>query len=220
MRCLEGYSGKYSEGVIDMSWYTNFYITYQTSDGKIYPYGPFDYKGDYKCVHYTSRSFTTDLKEWFEPITRDQLSQELIDVIFNIEIPEDYELLPYMGICPLDALPKGDFIRKGYFLIEDIENYLKDEDREDLFYDYLEPTSYALKMENELKFGKPTEKIDDWGNEYIPKSCADYAYFCFPDYSTKEWEVFCIKRIVYAIYDEYLNNIPEDARIVVFKTEG
>lgn len=203
-----------------MSWYTNFYIAYQTSDGKIYPYGPFDYSGNYKCVHWTSRSFTTDLKEWFEPVTREQLSEELVNAIFNIELDDEFYGAPYWGVCPLDALPKSDFIKKGYFLIDDIQAYQKDDDTENLFYDYLEPDVYARKMENELKFGKPTETTDDWGTKYIPKSCADYSYFCYPDYKCKEYEVFKLKTIIYSMYEDYREDIPKDAKIVLFKTEG
>ena len=205
-----------------MSWDTNFYITYQTKDGIIHPYGPFDYSGDYKCVHWTSRSFTTDLKEYFEPVTREQLSQELIDAIYNVDIDKNgtYYESPYWGICPLDALPKGDYIKSGYFLIEDIQKYQEDNDAYDLFYDYLDSITYARKLENELKFGKPTEKENEWGEKYIPNSCADYSFFCYPDYSCKEYEVYMIKTIVYAMYSEYLDNIPKDAKIVIFKTEG
>lgn len=203
-----------------MSWYTNFYVCYQTSDGKIYPYGPFDYQGDFKCIHYTSRSFTTDLKEYFEPVSKDQVSQEFIDAVFNIEIDDDYDLSQYWGICPLDALPSGDFIKIGYYLIDDIQKYQEDNSTENLFYDHLDPLTYNMKSQNELKFGKPTETEDEWGNKYIPHSCADYALFSYADYDCKEYEVHKIKTIVYGMYDTYDNSIPKDAKIVIFKTEG
>lgn len=206
--------------MIIISWYTNFYCAYQTKEGKIYPYGPFDYSGDYKCIHWTSRSFTTDLKEWFEPVTREQVSEELLNAIYDTELDNESFIEQYWGVCPIDALPKSDFIKTGYFLIDDIQNYQKDNDTEDLFYDWLDSDTYARKLENELKFGKPTEIIDKWGEKCTPKSCADYSYFCYPDYHCKEYEVFKLKNIIYSMYEDYKENIPKGAKIVIFKTEG
>ena len=206
--------------MINLSWYVNFYVAYQTSDGMIYPYGPFDYSGDYKCIHWTSRSFTTDLKDSFDTVKKEQVSKELIDAIYNSEIDDDYELSMYWGICPLENLPSGDFIKSNYYLIDDIEKYQKDKHAEDLFYDSLDPITYNLKSQNELKFGKPTETTDEWGDKYTPYSCADYAFFTYADYDCKEYEAHKIRIIVYSMYDSYKESIPKDAKIVIFKTEG
>lgn len=204
-----------------MSWYTNFYIAYQTADGMIYPYGPFDYSGDYKCIHWTSRSFTTDLKDSFDDVKKEQVSAELINAIYNRDIDDDtFELSNYWGICSLEDLPKGDFIKSNYYLIDDITKYREDKNAEDLFYDHLDPFVYNLKVQNELKFGKPTEKTDDWGNKYIPNSCEDYSFFAYADYDCKEYEAYKIRTIVYSMYDSYGDSIPKGAKIVIFKTEG
>ena len=206
-----------------MSWYTNFYVAFQTKDGMIYPYGPFDYSGDYKCIHWTSRSFTTELKDYFEPIEKEKLSVEMIHATFGLDIEDINDYLPqFWGICPLDALPKGDFIKSGYYLIDDIEKYRNNYDPNDLFYEKLDCTSYAMKLENELKFGKPTEITDEWGNKYTPHSCSDFSYFCYPDYCCKEYESFKIQTIVRSMYEDYYAKkvIPENSKIVIFKTEG
>ena len=60
-----------------MSWYVSFFIAIQDKNGKITPLGPYDNEGKLKCVHETSRSFTTDLHESFYPIEDDMVTDEL-----------------------------------------------------------------------------------------------------------------------------------------------
>ena len=99
-----------------MSWYVSFYIGLQDKDGKIYPLGPFNNKGEYKCVHYTSRSFTTDLKDCFDQIKEEMISDEL-----KKEFPYccETDFSPYFGYVPLSQLPTGDWVKSGYYLLED-----------------------------------------------------------------------------------------------------
>lgn len=204
-----------------MSWYTNFYLAYQTKEGKIYPYGPFDYKNDYKCIHSTSRSFTTELKNNFDQVTEDQLSKELIDNIYGIDISElDICNKKCMGVCKVSDLPKeNDFIKSGYFLIRDIKQYKEDNDSYNLFYERLDPDMYIIKLENEQKFGIQKEAVNEYGETYTPHQCRDYTYFMYPDYNCMEYELFKIKLIINTL-DGYLYNIPEGAEMVIFKTEG
>ena len=66
-----------------MSWYYDYYICRKSKDdGKIYPFGPFDYNGKFFPALSKSRSFTSDLHEYFRDICtsneRKQISEELI----------------------------------------------------------------------------------------------------------------------------------------------
>ena len=199
-----------------MSWYVHYYLGYKTKEDKIYPLGPYDCFGHLYNIFYRSRSFTSDLHEDFFKINEQQSTDEL-KKSFSYENYDGEIIFADVEYLPLNKLPSGSYVKSGYFLIEDIQNYLKDEDPWDLFYDCLDPTTYALKMESELKFGKPTPKKDCEGNEITEHSCADYAYFAYPDYFSKEYESALIRNA--AEMYEFID-LPDEAEIVVLKREG
>ena len=197
-----------------MSYYYNYYIGYK-KDNKIYPLGPYSCDGKINEVLSRSRSFASDLHDDFHKIPDEMISSELRRDFeyenFNGEKIVDVKYLE------LDKMSDDNFIKSGYFLIEDVQSYLKDKDTEDIFYEYLEPAVYTMKMENELKFGKPETKYDVEGNPFSNYSCGDYTYFAYPDYHCKEYESFIIKQQAY-IY-EY-TDVVKDAEIVILETEG
>ena len=199
-----------------MSTYYNYYIGYRDKDtGLLYPLGPFDCFGNLKAVISRSRSFASDLHDDFYPIDDDNVSKELKE---NLGYKESDGTYSFEGKY-LDAkdLPSGNYIKSGYFLISDIEEYIKtDCDSEGLFYDKLTPTMYALKMHNELAFGPPKEKLDCEGNVIEQYSCADYAYFSYPDYLSKEYESDVIRQHI-GVLEDY--DFPKDFEIVVLETE-
>lgn len=200
-----------------MSWYVNFYLGLMDQNNKIIPLGVYDYKGELKCIHSTSRSFTTELHELFYPIQKKMITDEL-----RKEFPYDAdgELSQYFGYLPLSELPKGDWIKSGFYLLEDITNYLNYKngktDDYDGFYDMLTPTEYAFKLENELKFGKEI-KQDEFGNEG-GHSCSEYTYFSYPDYECMEYEAHLLRIVAEILMDSY--EVPNGSQIVVIKTEG
>lgn len=203
-----------------MSWYTSFYIGWQDKEGKIYPLGVYDNKGRLKCVHETSRSFTTDLKDMFHPIKDEMISEEL-----RKEFEEYYkepEFRQYFEYLPKSELPKGLYVKSGYYLLEEINVYLayinNQIDYFEGFYDVLTPTEYALKLENELKFGKPEPKYDCEGCEITQHTCSEYAYFSYPDYNCKEWEAFWLRSVADILAEDW--DLKDGERIVIFKTEG
>ena len=66
----------HNKGETYMSEYINYYICKQNKNTKlIYPLGPFDDKGEFKCVIWKSRSFYTDLVDLFVPIPKELLTQ-------------------------------------------------------------------------------------------------------------------------------------------------
>ena len=208
-----------------MSWYTIYYLGIMDKDGKITPLGPYDNNLNLRCVRCTSRSFTTDLKDYFRPITKEMLTDKL-----RMEFPhevedadkEDGQIYQYFEYSPLDKLPKGEWVKSGYFLIEDIQAYLKykngEEDYFEGFFYELTPFEYTLKLENEIKFGKPEPKHDSEENELVCYSCADYAYFAYPDYSSMEYEAFLLRATANMLMDDY--QVPKGSQIVAIKTEG
>lgn len=203
-----------------MSWYVAMYLGYQDKDGKIRPLGPYNYQGKLRPVIETSRSFTTDLKEDFYPISDDAWTPELEDtpLAYYNEETNTYEHNEYAGYLPLSELPTGDFIRRGYFLIDDIDAYTKNDYGFEGFYDWMTETAYHRKAENELKFGKPGPIKDCEGEEIEQHSAADYSYFSYPEYQSKEYEAFMLRNVA-AILKSY-NAVPEGAKIVVIKEEG
>lgn len=203
-----------------MSYYYNYTLGYQTEDGKIFPLGPFDYNGKLLNIISKSRSFASDLHEDFYPINDNQWTDEL-KKCFSYETYEGEIKYQELKILLLSELPKGSFIKSGYYLIDDIDAYTKslidDDYYFDGFYDYLTPETYLRKSENELKYGKPQTQENEYGEKYTPKSCADYSYFCYPDYNCKEYEVSVIRDTADIFYTYKL---PKGSKIVVLETEG
>jgi len=209
-----------------MSYYYTYYLAYKTKDDKIYPLGPFDYKGKYRYVLSISRSFASDLHDEFWSIKEEMITDELMNAFeshYYLDEHEDHkkQLLENMKTlkwCALKDLPKGSYIKKGYFLIEDISSYEKNEDTWDLFYDRLTPTEYTLRFENEIKFGPPKPYKDCDGYDITPHSVADYAYYAYPDCACAEYEAFILRQAA-EMLNEY-NDIPDDAEVVVIDSEG
>ena len=200
-----------------MSYYYTYYLGYK-HNGKIYPLGPYDCFGKLRDVINRSRSFASDLHERFSIVKEEEISDEL---------RKEFEYTDWNGEknielrkLALDALPSGEYIRKGYALIEDVKEYEEAEtgDTDGLFCDFLTPTVYAAMAINEKTFGKPPEREDCEGNKYIPNSASDYMYYAYPDYRSESYEAF-ILRTAAASY-EYTDEMPDDAEIVILLSEG
>ena len=186
-----------------MSWYYNYYIGKKVDD-KIEVIGMYDNEGRVHSAVERSRSFASSLKNHFCKYVGDDLK----------ELEE--KLGGYISVCSYKNLPTGDYIKTGYFLIEDVTQYLKNHDSWDLFYDKMSPEVYAEKLKIEQTFGPPKPKKDVEGNEYEIHSCADYMYFVYPDYYCEEYETFLIK---YAVEILQPYNFEKDD-VVIILSEG
>lgn len=212
------------DGGVIMSWDHTYYIGYKDKEtGLIKPFGPFDDKGGYKCVLTRSRSFASNLYEDFYVAKRSDLSPEFKTAVFGEGYSDsnDYGLLK---ILPIKELPKGDYIKSGYFLLKDIEEYLANKDEYSIsdlgiFYERLTPEIYGLRLANELAFKDfPSEEsVADEDDEFseIKYSCKDYAFFAYPDYSCKEYECSLIRDAVHM-----LRRYDDDIDIVIVEIEG
>ena len=200
-----------------MSYYYNYYVGYKRN-GKIYPFGPYNSLGNLKHVISRSRNIASDLHDDFYPISEEEISEEL---------REQFEHKNYKGenvvdvkSLRIDELPSGTYIRSGYFLIEDVKRYEEYEADYyfDGFYDCVSPVVYASMAQNEVQFGKPERRKDDFGTWYYPKCASDYMYYAYPDYESKEYEAEMIRSVAYML-KEYMD-LPEDAVLLALETEG
>lgn len=197
-----------------MSYYYNYYIGYKKNE-KIYPWGLYNANGQLKPVISKSRSFASDLHEDFYTIKPQNISDEL---------RKEFEYKDLNGkntinvkYLPVDELPNSDFIRRGYFLIKDIKEYQNTNSSFDLFYDYLTPEVYAVKLQHEVIFGKNQPQKDCEGTEYTEPNASDYMYYTYPDYNSKEYEVFMLKEMVGILRDYKMS---EEVEYVILETEG
>ena len=214
-----------------MSEYINYYICKQNKNTKlIYPLGPFDDKGEFKCVIWKSRSFYTDLVDLFVPIPKELLTNELTKKLYKLSLKEyfdgkddifdenDYYKMHY---CQLDRLASTNFIRSGYFLIDDIKQYEKTQEdgyEFDGFYECLSPQLYCelLKSENTSKLKRKAKK-DIEGNEFDIYYASDYAFYMYPDYHSKEYEAFILNEVADILMPSYERDVYD---VVVVFTRG
>ena len=198
-----------------MSYYYDYYIGYK-HDGKIYPMGVYDAKGKLHSVFCNSRSFASDLHESFNSVKDDEISDELRKE-FEYDGWDGKKTMGIVKWLPVKELPSGDYVKKGYFLIEDVKAYEGNRDWFDGFYDTVSPTVYAALLDKELKFGKNQPKKDAEGNEYIEHNASDYMFYAYPDYHSKEYEAFILRETVDSMWS---SELPEGSEWVIIETEG
>lgn len=190
-----------------MSYYYEYYIGYEDDHGLIHPLGPFDDRGKICPAISRSRSFASNLHDYFYTVPDDKRSDDLIKTFCT---DDNYQF--DVKMLSFKELPSGDFIKHGYFLISDVEEYLEDGDCWDRFYDKLDPLVYSQKAMAEVTYG--LNKNYDPETEDPPKSCADYMYFAYPDYGSKEYEVHIILQAKESLYRYNIKDY------VVLETEG
>ena len=204
------------KGEKGMSYYYNYFIGYE-SGGKIYPLGPYDSFGKLRYVVSKSRSFASDLHNDFYYLAKDEYSDELLKEFSYETYDGKTEWIP-IKYLPIGDLPTGDFINKGYFLIDDVRRYEETGDNFDLFYDSVSPTVYAAMLEHEMKFGKSERYKDEYDEWVQPKSASDYMYYAYLDTDCKEFEAFIIAQVADELWS--YSTLPKDAKMFILETEG
>lgn len=204
-----------------MSYYYNYYVGYR-KDGKFYPLGPYDRFGKIKSVMSLSRSFASDLHEEFWPITEAQISDELRKE-FEYEDLNGNRLV-HVKYLNVENLPDNNFIKTGYFLIEDVQRYEKAKAYNatwdfDGFYDHIDPITYVAMLQNERMLGRPQPQKDEFGEEYTPHSVADYMFYAYPDFYSKEYEASILRKAVSSL-ESYSVKELEGVTYVILETEG
>ena len=198
-----------------MSYYYQYYIGYE-ENGKIYPYGPFDCQGKIKPVIYKSRSFASNLYTNFWVVKENQITDELRNLFEYEDWNGDKKIeVKYLHI---DELPSGDYIKKGYFLINDVQAWEQSGD-DSLFCNTISSLMYAEKLKKEITFGKNQPKKDEYGEEYIEPNASDYMYYAVPQYDSEEYESWLLKEAVNMLYDyDFFKD--DNKKIVILETEG
>ena len=221
-----------------MSTYYCYCIGYKDSDNKIFPVGPYDYQGKLRYIIKRSRSYVTDINELFYNIPKNAYSDELIHALTGGKCDrEEYLKYSVDQYLPVSELPDGNFIQTGYFLISDVDRYLKAKDENErndlawsrLFVKSMSEAAYAAKLQNELMFENHKETsnhaikgedryadIDD--EERFSYSCKDYMYFSYPDVFCKEYDAFLLREALNSyIYDI---KIPEGSEWIIICSIG
>lgn len=198
-----------------MSYYYNYYVGYK-KDGKIYPLGPYDSMGKLHTALSKSRSFASALYKKFYPIKETEISDELRGRFESKDWNGELKLnATYLTEKELNEL-SSNYIKSGYFLISDVESYVRSGDTWDIFYDKITPQVYAAKLQHELTFGKNQPQKDVEGNEYTEPNASDYMYYAYPDYDCQEYEVSVLKDMIEILRTYDL----EDAEYVIILSEG
>ena len=212
-----------------MSYYYCYRLGYR-KDGKLYPLYPFTSDGKWTDVISHSRTYDTRLHDNFYSVNIDMLSDEFKNkIIKNLSNDNrdanEYinDTIPYLKWLPIDELPKGEFVKRGYFLISDVETYEKDIEEGgdgsglDIFYDNLNIVAYNARLKNAMMLGD--DCIKDENGDIIQHSIKDYMYYAYPDYWCKEYYSFVLRRA--ASECEYLDIVYKNGgEIVVIDWEG
>jgi len=181
-----------------MAEYHFYYIGWMDKDQKIRPLGIYDCNGKLHPVISKTRSFMSDLYEDFYYVPDEMITDELRKE-FTYKDYEDNEQLEKLRYLPLSQLGSGDFIKTGYFLINDVEAYHNGASTDDIFYEKLSPEAYAAKLQTEISIPhvkKSSEDDDEDDASYgWERSAADFMYFAYPDYLSREYEVHQLRDV-------------------------
>ena len=200
-----------------MSYYYNYYIGYiNIDDGKIYPLGPYNNKGTLCPVISRSRSFASDLFETFDSVPDDLMSEPLRK---EFETKDwDGKTAVSVKYLPVENLTRDSYIKKAYYLINEVKAYENDEDGWfEGFSDVVSSSVYAAMLEHEMMFGKNKPEKDCEGVEYTPPSASDYMYYAYPDIFSREYEAHIIRCAVDSL-ENY--GLPIETKYVVLENEG
>ena len=196
-----------------MSYYYTYYAGYK-KNGKIYIMVPYDDKGNLHALLVRSRSFASDLHHQFCKINEDEITDSLRDQFSE----SDYkgEIQVPVKILPFDDLPSGDFLRSGYVPISQVEEYETDGKQYADFYDILSPTVYAAKVNNQIKFMKKPDTINEFGEIERDFDAADYMFYVWADRDCPEYEAFIIRSGM----DSFVDDLDKESKPVIILYEG
>ena len=159
-----------------MSWYYSYYPCIRHKDGTIDIMGVFDKDGFAHPCLCNSRSFEYGLHEEFVDIQLSNLTNDSIKALrINLDEWDEVERNnPYMSYCAYHDLPSGSYIKSGYFLVEDIDNYEE-----------------WLNNPSDIWFDGFYEKISTqhYMNllQHAPKEALKYAFYMYADKECKEY---------------------------------
>ena len=198
-----------------MSYYYEYYAGIEDKESKIIkPLGPYDCNGKLQPIISRSRSFASNLYENFNFLDENYISNEL---------RKEFEYEDWQGnkrvdvkYLPIQDLPSGDYIVKGYFLIDDLQAWQQGGD-DTLFYNVINPQVYSELMKKELIFGKNKPEKDDEDSEFTKPNASDYIYSAIPNYTSKEYEAELIRQVANMLFDYETS---KKYNLIILETEG
>lgn len=164
-----------------------------------------------RTIYWRSGSFVSrDFTEEFCKLREEDCDEELRKA-FTFKDWHDEESfsdeLCFLSLSELNSM-KADFIRKGYFLVEDIAKYEENPEiiyNDDIFYDRVSPIVYANMCAKKIE--RHIEK-DCEGYEYEVPGWTEYQYYAYPDYDSKEYMIHELQIIMNSYQEgiEYLDD--------------
>lgn len=172
-----------------MSTYYTYYLGYEKPDGKIYPLGPYDDRHKLHNICYWTQSFASSIYKDFSLVSEEKISDEL---------RTEFEYEDWNGKKRCDVywayaedIPCGTGEVHGYFPIDDVQNYIDDNEyfsAEELKYSMLTAEEFAINAAYELKHGEPRSITYDDGIVEQVGSCKDYILYSFVDQEGEEYQ--------------------------------
>lgn len=193
-------------GIIEMfpgSSYEEELVAYNPDSNKFEPAG----KKKRPCsILWRSRSyFDEELLLEFNSVNENKLTDDLREA-FTYEDYRDKQpkFDTTVSVISADTFMKlnDNFVKSGYFLIEDVNLYQNAEDKYDLdiFYDKLSSEAYSGLVANDVQ----THFEDDgYGEHLLVHGWKDYMYFAYPDYNCKEYLIHELK-VLLTSYDDIM----------------
>lgn len=166
-----------------MSIYYSFYIGYISKDGAFHAFGPYDSQNNLRPCLEKSSSFISDIIDDFRPLQIGYMDTYLQTHFVDNTCGCPGSRLHYLCACDL---PSTDFIVEGYFPVNELREILSEDpsDREFCFSESYTESEYGILLSTAVKHDD-TKEI-----ERLKK----FTYYCYPDYSSKEYDSFVIKQ--------------------------
>ena len=173
--------------------------------GKKYADGTIDYVGDESITirSYSSGFFNDEFLSPFDYVAESEMREKLKKYMETTGW-NDEPIIRKLMYLSFDDFFKIDrnYIKSGYFLAEDVSEYLKSEDKYyfDGFYNSLDPIMYSSLVRT-----RPETIIRDSqryeGEKEVLRGANDYMWFAYPDYSSIQYMAEEMASIIMFIRD-------------------
>ena len=155
--------------------------------------------------HYASPEYETyEFERCFVKCDEKELSEDLIKAFTTTNWNGEKSLdstLEYAEVSDILEL-SDEYIKKGYFLVEDIARYEETKDADELFYNHIGAIEYSNLAAKQIK--QSTYK-DEYGDEHIKYGYEDYMYYAYPDYQSLEYLIHKMKIVINTMKNIFLD---------------
>lgn len=174
-----------------------------------------------RSIHYRSSSFMPRdyFYNYMHPVSEDMLTEEL-RAAFTVEgwNGQDH-LLESIHWISYDEFMKcnSNYIKTGYFLVEDVKAFLQGADTEELFYDNLPAAVYADMCARKIS---AREVEDSEGCKHVQRGWEDYMYFAYPDLDGEAYLTHTLKVLLNSYHDwTYSRDFKDKTLVLLGSTE-